>query len=93
MSSTPNALANAHKALDNAEKFTSSVVKQAGGKSDAFKSSKPSYTDAHNARKAEGTATAHPAAPVKEFMGIRSDEGPDLKAVQDRGAAMKELNQ
>lgn len=48
---------------------------------------KPSYVDARNQRAASGAAPTppKPAAPPKEFMGIRSDEGPELNtALKER---------
>jgi hypothetical protein len=86
MGSTSQALANAKKALDSANKFTNSVT---GGKPNAF-----SYSAAHTARKAEASAPAHKAEPSKEFMGVRSNEAPELNAaLQAREDAKKALDQ
>ena len=53
---------------------------------------KPSYVDARNQRAATSAAplaptkpAAPPAAPPKEFLGVRSDEGPELNtALKER---------
>ena len=48
---------------------------------------KPSYTEARTARAATTStpAPAKPAEPPKEFMGVRSDEGPELNtALKER---------
>lgn len=87
MSSTPSALASAKQALHNADNFGQRETgnKKAG---DA-----PSYSAAHQARKAEGTTTGH-AEPAKEFMGVRSNEASELNdALARRADAQKALSE
>jgi hypothetical protein len=65
-----------------------------GTKSGHLGTSKPSYTQARTQRAAASSAppAPKPAAPPKEFMGIRSDEGPELNnALQERQEANREL--
>ena len=85
----PNAIASAKKALHDADNFGQRETgnKKAGDP--------PSYSAARSARTAEGSAPAHhAAAPAKEFLGIRSDEAPELNtALAARTDAMKALNQ
>lgn len=89
MSSVPNILAGAKKALDNANNFTKSVT---GGKPNAFaakpeakaQSEKSDYSHARDARSSEG----------HEFMGVRSNEAPEIKSALDsREQAKKALEQ
>jgi phage gpG-like protein len=88
MSSIPSILEGAKQALKNADNFGQ---RETGNKKAG---SPPSYAAAHEARKAEGSATAHAAAPAKEFMGVRSDEAPELNtALKARGDAQKALNE
>jgi hypothetical protein len=86
MSSTPNILNAAKKTLKNADNFGQRETgnKKAGDP--------PSYTQAHDQRKAEGSAPAHAAAPApKEFMGINSGESSELnEALATREAAKGE---
>lgn len=81
--STTAALAGAHKALDSANKFTKSVT---GNQPNAFAPKdkpKTDYSHAREARKAPG-----------EFMGIRSDEAPEINvAIKAREDAKKALEQ
>lgn len=88
MGSTPNVLAGAKKALENANNFTKSVT---GGKPNAFapkaeskpQAAKSDYSHARDARKSGG-----------EFLGVRSDEAPDIKSgLESREAAKKALEQ
>jgi hypothetical protein len=83
------ALAGAHKALDSANKFTGSVT---GGKPSAFapkpeakaQPEKTDYSHARDARKDAG----------HEFLGVRSNEAPELKSALDaREQAKKALDQ
>lgn len=77
---TAAALANAKKALADANKFTHSVT---GDKPNAF-APKTDYSHVREARK---------AAP-SEFMGVRSDAAPELKSALDqREATKKALDQ
>jgi hypothetical protein len=86
MSSTPSILEGAKQALHNADNFGQ---RETGNKKAG---SPPSYQAAHNARKAEGSAS--PSAPSKEFMGVRSDESTELNtALKARGDAQKALNE
>ena len=87
MGSTANVLANAKKALENANKFTGSVT---GGKPSAFtpkpgpkaQPAKADYSHVREARKAP------------EFLGVRSDEAPELNtALQAREEAKQALQQ
>lgn len=76
MSSVPNALASAKETLRKANEFTGNVVKQAGGKSDAFapkstRSQSSDYGHVRTARKEGG-----------EFMGVKSDEAADIKSAE-----------
>jgi hypothetical protein len=89
MGSTVNALESAKKALENANKFTRSVT---GGQPSAFtpkSEAKPQpertdYSHARAARKEE----------PHEFMGIRSNEAPELNtALRTREEANKALQQ
>jgi hypothetical protein len=80
-----DALKSANAALDNAKNFTSSVT---GGKPSAIKAptvttpEKPDYSHAREARKSG------------EFMGVRSDEGGELKsALDNRDQAKKALTE
>lgn len=92
MSSTPSvnaALANAKRALDNANNFTKNVVKQSGGTEDAFKSKEQpkaaasNYTHARAARKVGDS-----------FLGVRSNEAPEINtALKAREDAKKALEQ
>ena len=91
MGSTPNILENAKKALEKANNFTRSTTSQAGNKANPFsapplkKLNEPAtdYSHAREARKAPG-----------EFLGIRSDEAPDIKSgLESREAAKKALEQ
>jgi len=46
---------------------------------------KPSYVDARNQRASTAAAPAPPKPAPKEFMGVRSDEGPELNtALKER---------
>jgi hypothetical protein len=78
-------LAGAKKALDNANKFTSGVT---SGKPSAFapkaeSKAQPERTDYSHAREAR-------KAP--EFMGVRSDEAPEINtALASREQAKKAL--
>ncbi len=89
MGAVPNALANAKKALDSANNFTKSVT---GGKPSAFAAkpeakAQPEKTDYSHARDAR-TSAGH------EFLGVRSDEAPDIKsALDNREQAKKALEQ
>jgi hypothetical protein len=88
MSSTPQALASAKAALDKANKFTNSAVKQAGGTEDAFKpdtpAPQPSYRVARQARQEAG----------HEFMGIQSNQSGSLNAARSmRAENEKAVNQ
>ena len=88
MSSTPSILEGAKQALRNADNFGQ---RETGNKKAG---SPPSYAAAHSARKAEGSAVAHAAAPAKEFMGVHSDESTELNtALKSRGEAQTALNQ
>lgn len=89
MGGTPSVdsmLAGAKKALDSANKFTSNVT---GGKPNAF------------APKADAKPAESKYAPVRaarknpdEFMGVRSNEAPELKTALDaREQAKKALDQ
>ena len=85
---TDKKLAGAKKALESANKFTSSVT---GGSPNAF-----SYTQAHQVRQTSGAAPAGARrttpADEKEFMGIRNTEAPELNtALQTREDAKKAL--
>jgi len=78
MSSVPRVLEGARKALDNANKFTSSVT---GGKPSAF-APKTNYSHARSQRKSAGS-----------FMGVQADQGPELKAAdQSHAEAEKALH-
>lgn len=78
MSSVPHILEGAKKALESANKFTNSVT---GGKPSAFapkekpQTEKADYAHARSARKSAGS-----------FMGVRSDQGPELKAAEQSHA-------
>lgn len=85
MGSTPNILEGAKKALESANRFTRSVT---GGKPSAFapppqpkaQLERADYMHAREARK------------VPEFMGIRSNEAPELNtALKAREDAKKAL--
>jgi hypothetical protein len=83
MGSTAHILEGAKKALDNANKFTGSVTE---GKPSAFapKSSPTDYPHARTARVAAG----------HEFMGVKSDQAPELNtALESRATAKKALEQ
>jgi hypothetical protein len=86
MSSTPNALEAAKKALAGANNFEKSVDKQSG--TTAKPAPKPAaaradYSHAREARKAPG-----------EFMGVKSDQGPELNsALESHEQAKAALNQ
>lgn len=79
MGSVPNIIAKSKDILKKANEFTGSVVKQAGGDKDAFEPPKPKaaaaapshYSVARSARREAG-----------EFMGVRSDEAPELKSAE-----------
>jgi hypothetical protein len=94
MGSTANALANAKKALEKANNFTGSATKQAGNVSNPFTPPKDegarsaaAPTDYSHARSARASA-GH------EFMGVRSDEAPELNsALEQRATAEKALQQ
>lgn len=90
MGTTANALASAKTALANAENFTKGVTKQAGNKTNPF--TKPSYTEARRQRVGAPASPPAPKPASKEFMGVRSDEGPELNtALQERQEANREL--
>lgn len=76
-----SALANAHKALDNAN---NSSVGTKSGHSGLSKSTPPSdYSHARAAR---------PGG--ESFMGVKADQGPELKAANEsHDNAVKALNQ
>lgn len=81
------ALASAHKALDDANKFTRSVT---GGKPNAFAPKETPHTDYSVVRSARKGAEEGP----KEFMGIKSDQSAELNAAQkNREDAKKALEQ
>jgi hypothetical protein len=81
MSSTPNILEGAKKALDSANKFTSSVT---GGKPSAFApkaKAQPEKTDYSHAREARKSAG--------EFLGTSSDSS-TAKAALDNADKTRE---
>jgi hypothetical protein len=85
--STESVLANAKKALESANKFTSNVE---GRKPSMFapkgeaKAASSDYSHARSARKEAG----------HEFMGVRSDQAPELNAaLKSREDARKALEQ
>lgn len=79
MSTTPNALASAKAALEKANNFTSNVT---GGKPNALAPKSEQKSGYSHAREARGG----------EFMGIRSDEAPELNAaLKTREDAKKAL--
>jgi len=86
MSSVPNILEGAKHALDKANNFTKSVT---GGKPSAFapkSEAKPETSDYFHAREARKAPS--------EFLGVRSDEAPDIKSgLESREAAKKALEQ
>lgn len=84
---TAQILQGAKKALDSANKFTNSVT---GGKPSAFapkaESSAPAKSDYSHARAARKDPD--------EFLGVKSDEAPEIKSALDRREqTKKELDQ
>lgn len=74
------ALAGAHKAIDSANKFESSVNKQSGVPAKP-PTAKSDYAQAREARKNPD-----------EFMGVRSNQAPELNtALAERAEAKKAL--
>lgn len=89
MGSRPNALEQAKTVLAGAKGFTSGVTKQAGNKENPFEP-KADYVYAREARR----AAAPPSHPYDGFMGIRSNQAPELNtALQTREEARKALIQ
>jgi hypothetical protein len=85
MSAIPNILEGAKKALDKANDFTKNVT---GGRPNAFatkpepKPERTNYSHVREARKAP------------EFLGVRSNEAPEINtALDQREAAKKALQQ
>lgn len=90
MSTTPNALASAKRALVKADNFTNNVVKQSGTGVNAFK---PSYKQVRDNRRT-AASTAPPTAAPNEFMGVRENQANELNtALASREEARKALNQ
>ncbi len=82
MGSVPNILKGAKKALDKANNFTKSVT---GNKPSMFTPNSEAPTDYSHAREAR-------KAP--EFMGVRSNEAPEINtALASREQAKKALDQ
>jgi hypothetical protein len=84
-------LEGAKAALHSAEAFTNSATKQAGNKENPFKPAAPksesTRTDYSHARQARQDA-GH------EFMGIRSNQAPELNtALESRAEAERALKQ
>ncbi len=91
MSSVPNILEGARKALNKANNFTDSATRQAGNKANPFvpsaKKSQAEASDYSHARSARVNA-GH------EFMGIKSDQAPEINtALAGREQAKKALEQ
>jgi hypothetical protein len=76
-----SALASAHKALDNANKFTHSVT---GGKPNAFAGKpQPSYTQAHSERKAAASSGSG-----SSFLG-QGDNSAEINSREEMNDAAK----
>jgi hypothetical protein len=90
MSST----SGANAALHNAASFTDSVTKQAGNKENPFHPKESAPKPASAAPTDYSHARTARASGGKEFMGIRSNEAPEINtALAARDQAKKALSQ
>jgi len=95
MGTTPNAAEVAKKALDSANNFTADVTKQAGNKTDPFhKAASSPASPKPKPKPATDYGHARSARKEGEFMGVNSDQGPELNtALKQRDDAKKALEQ